>query len=235
MNTPAPLAPAERFAIIMDTIAKALAAQGVRGVLRGPLLFLVHRRLLRTGALILRLAAMLQAGTLRLRPPRPLPPLPPLPPRPAQDAAPPPSAPPTPPTPAAPEKPKLPTGFGWLLRMVQAVAGGRSQLTYLLDEPDMVALIRAVPPVAHHLRPICRMLGVKPPPGLFPPRRSPRRRPKPPAPARPAARKPARPKAKTPRPPPDNFAPFAAMAPRRHRRPVNLFPLPTATGPPRKG
>jgi hypothetical protein len=64
--------------------------------------------------------------------------------------------------------------------MVQAVAGGRSQLTCLLDQPDMGALIKAAPLVAHHLRPICRMLGVKPPPGLFPPAPFPPRRPKPP-------------------------------------------------------
>ena len=62
----------------------------------------------------------------------------------------------------------------------------------LLADPEMQDMIAVIPQAAHHLRPICRMLGVKPPPGLFPERRRPRRPtppPKPPAP--PKARKPS--------------------------------------------
>ena len=35
----------------------------------------------------------------------------------------------------------------------------------------MAALIRAVPPIGQHIRPLCRLLGLHPPPGLLPPRR----------------------------------------------------------------
>jgi hypothetical protein len=85
-------------------------------------------------------------------------------------------------------EPKLPTGFGWLLKRAR-VAFGRSQMQHLLAQPDMQALIAAVPPIVRHLRPVCRMLGVRVPPGLFPPRRKSRRPPPPPKAEAPTPRK----------------------------------------------
>ncbi len=221
MNNRTPRPPAERFATLTESVAKALAAEGLRLGLVAPWLALVWCKLRSTGARILRIAAALEAGTLRLSPPRKLPPLPPR----TEDAAP--GAP-------KPKRKAIPTGFGWLLRRVTALSFGRSQLEYLLAEPDMAELIQAAPQVAHHLRPICRMLGVKPPPGLFPPRRPPRRT-RPPAPPKPApetAEK--KPVAATRRP----DGPFPAFVPRkrkRRRRPFTLFPLPAGTGPPWPG
>ncbi len=221
MNQAPPRPPAERFATLTEGVAKALAAEAWRLGLVAPWLALVWCKLRSTGARILRIAAALEAGTLRLSPPRKLPPLPPR----TEDTAPRPDH-------AKPRRKEIPQGFGWLLRRVTALSFGRSQLEYLLAEPDMAELIQAAPPIAHHLRPICRMLGVKPPPGLFPPRRTPRRQPKPPAPPKPeAATKAAAPSRK-----PD--APFPAFVPRkrkRRRRPFTLFPLPAATGPPWPG
>ncbi len=220
VNTPQPRPPAERFATLTESVARALAAEGLRLGLVAPWLALVWCKLRSTGARILRIAAALEAGTLRLTPPRPLPPLPP----------------PTDEKPAHPQPRQkgLPQGFGWLLRRVTALSFGRSQLEYLLAEPDMAALIAAAPQVAHHLRPVCRMLGVRPPPGLFPARRPPRRT-RPPAAPTPAPEiakeKPAEATGK-----PDG--PFPAFVPRkrkRRRRPFTLFPLPAATGPPWKG
>ena len=85
------------------------------------------------------------------------------------------------------------------------MAFGRSQMDHLLAQPDMRELIAAVPPIAHHLRPVCRMLGVKPPPGLFPPRRSPRRPPREAPPPDPPA--PPQATAADPPPPPRYLGP----------------------------
>ena len=134
----------------MHGVSAALAAQFKEGRLVGALLGLTCGRLRRAGAKVLALAAAYAAGTLRLRPSkeRPYRPRTKTPPE-AQEA---PKAPPV------PDRPKLPTGFGWLIKRSR-VAFGRSQMDYLLAQPDMQALIAAVPPIAHHLRPICRMLG----------------------------------------------------------------------------
>ncbi len=223
MKVAAPRSPAERFATLTEGVAKALAAEAWRLGLVAPWLALVWSRLRSTGACILRIAAALEAGTLRLTPPRPLPPLPPR----MEDTAPRPDH-------AKPKRKAIPQGFGWLLRRVTALSFGRSQLQYLLSEPDMAALITAAPQVAHHIRPICRMLGVTPPPGLFPPRRPPRRT-RPPAPPKPApeAGK-EKPAAKTRRPD-GPFPPFVPRKRKTRRRPIQLFPLPAATGPPWRG
>ena len=163
--------PAERFAMIMESVFQALAAQGVRGAVVGALLFLVCGRLRTAAARVLVLAARLEAGTLRLRPPREWRPSPRRPDPPASAQAP---------------KLRLPRGFGWLARRVQTARFGRSQLAHLLAQPDMAALIEAAPPIGRQIRPICRMLGVRPPPGLFPPRR--RRQPTPQGAASPSPR-----------------------------------------------
>ncbi len=193
------LPPAERFARIMRNVAEALAAQQKEGRFVGPLLVLAWNRLCSTGARVMALAAAYYAGTLRLRPARERPF------RPCHRA--PPAAPGAAAPPAA-EKPKLPSGFGWLLGRAR-VTFGRSQMEYLLAQPDMQDLIAAVPPIAHHLRPVCRMLGVTPPPGLFPPRRQRRRAPlTAPPPETPAPRRrtaqtvPSPPPSPAPTPPP---------------------------------
>ena len=175
----------------MQGVSAALAAQFKEGRLVGALLGRTCGRLRRAGAKVLALAAAYAAGTLRLRPSRERPY------RPRTKA--PPEAQEAPKAPPAPEKPKLPTGFGWLLRRGR-VGFGRSQMEYLLGQPDMQDLIAAVPPIAHHLRPVCRMLGVTPPPGLFPPRRKSRRPPRETPPREPPA-PPPEPAAKAPRSP----------------------------------
>jgi hypothetical protein len=69
--------------------------------------------------------------------------------------------------------------------MPEAV-GYRGQLEHLLRDPDMAALIAAAPePMGRALRPLCRMLGLPPPPILAPPR---------PAPAASAAAEPEKPR-----------------------------------------
>ncbi len=56
---------------------------------------------------------------------------------------------------------RLPQGDGWLLPLVPmhaATAG--SQLTHMLAQPEMAALIAGVPTLGRVLRPLARMLGV---------------------------------------------------------------------------
>ena len=219
VNDFASLPPAERCAGIVLGIQRALVFQGLGRVLGEALQRLLSHRLRAAAAHILAIAARLQAGTLRLRPPRERirPPRKPAPPE--AEAA-----------PDAPEKPRFPRSFAWLLHRTTGMGFGRSQLTHLLHQPDMAELIAAAPPIAHHLRPICRMLGVKPPPGLFPTRR-PRRKPTP-KPAPPAARKrksPARPASAAPPSP----SPTLTPPPRpRRRTPPRKAPIPKAIGPP---
>jgi hypothetical protein len=68
----------------------------------------------------------------------------------------------------------------------EAAAAG-SQLRHLLADPEMAALIEAAPQMGRLLRPLCRSLGVRLPPGLLPPPRAPKpRKPRSPQPPRPA-------------------------------------------------
>jgi hypothetical protein len=56
----------------------------------------------------------------------------------------------------------LPRRFGWLVHLVGYQAAGHgSQLAHLLDDPEMVALVRDVPQARRILAPLCRMLGVE--------------------------------------------------------------------------
>jgi hypothetical protein len=92
---------------------------------------------------------------------------------------------------APPPKNPLPQKFGWLLKLVPDAIGYRCQLENLLLDPEMAALISAAPgPMAKTLRPLCRMLGLTPPPILAPPPRA-KPKPRPPKPARPPAPKPS--------------------------------------------
>ena len=56
---------------------------------------------------------------------------------------------------------RLPGGRGWLVKALGwEAAGYGSQLQTLLDDPEMVALLAALPAVGRVLRPLGRMLGV---------------------------------------------------------------------------
>ena len=182
----------------MQLLHAALAAQGVKGRLVGHLLLAVCARLRHAVARVTRLAAQVAAGTL---------------PKPRAPGSPRPRA-ARPPAPPDPAKPPIPGGFAWLLRLMDEparhwVAGARGQLQHLLADPDMVSLIEAAPQMGRSLRPICRMLGLRPPPPLARPRRpraTPATVPAEPAPADPAAPPPpAGPKAR--RKPPAYWGP----------------------------
>jgi hypothetical protein len=146
VTNPAPSAvarpsPPERFARIIDELCKAIAAHGIRGLMTAPLLFLLWSRLKRMATRARALAARLDAGAdLSVARQR--------------RAA---------PRPARQPPPRLPYGVAWLIRMVPAAAPSGSQLRSLLTSPEMAALATA-PSMRRLLRPLCRMLGVRPPP-----------------------------------------------------------------------
>jgi len=186
-----PPAPAERLTVIIALLCRAVAARGAGGWLGGVSVILVWSRLRRLASRFVRLAARLEAGTK------------PAPPRPAA------------PRPKRPKPPhRLPRGHAWLVRLVPEAASGASQLQHLLAEPEMAALIAATPQMGRLLRPLCRMLGVAPPPAIAKP---------PPvtgaSPSRPAA-------VRAPRASPP------APRPRPRRTSSGLVALPAACGPP---
>jgi hypothetical protein len=92
--------------------------------------------------------------------------------------------------PARPAKPPkytpdpLPRRHDWLAAVLPELAPHRGNLASLLATPEMAALMAAAPAqMGRALRPLCRMLGVRPPPVLaLPPRPKPARPKKPPAP-----------------------------------------------------
>jgi hypothetical protein len=143
---------ADRFARIIDGLCRAIAAQGAWGRLTGPLMLLVWSRLRRMAVRFASLAARVQAGTAAPRRPAA--------PRPAGGRR-------------RPPYQRLPRGFAWLVRLVPQAASGASQLQHLLAEPEMATLLAAAPQMGRTLRPLCRMLGLRPPPGLLGPRPAP--------------------------------------------------------------
>ena len=100
-----------------------------------------------------------------------------------------------------------PNNFGWLAFMFPGsdISAKRSHLLILLDEPETQSLITSHPLLARSLRPLCHMLGIKPPACLkLPPRprtkRAPSPTPPPPKPPKTPRRiwRPAPPKVMTP-------------------------------------
>ncbi len=142
MDAAAP-APAQTFARLIAGLCRAVAVAAAKNPLAAPLLLLLWPRLHRLSRRIAALAARIEAGTAGRRPPSP---------RPAAPRPRPPYA-------------RLPRRFAWLPRLVPEAAASGSQLQHLLAEPQTAALL-AAPQMGRLLRPLCRMLGVRPPPAL---------------------------------------------------------------------
>ncbi len=153
--------PAQRLALIIEGLRRAVAAQIAGRRLAGPFIILICSRLGRLAGL----AARVSAGTAGPR---------------RRAASRQPSKRPR------PTYQRLPRRFAWLLPLVpgEAAAYG-SQLQHLLADPEMAALIAAAPQAGRILRPLCRMLGVRLPPSLRQPslRQPSLRTPRPSAPA----------------------------------------------------
>ncbi len=193
-----PADPAERFARLVAALCRAVAAGHGRGI-PGPLVLLVWSRLRRMAVRFARLAARVRAGALPAR------------------------AAPRRPGRSGPPPPPLPRKSGWLISLVPQAAASASQLQHLLADPEMAALVAAAPQMGRILRPLCRMLGVVPPPGLCSERRPAPARPRPAAP-RPEAPRPAPPAAEPePRPPKPAWLRRSGLPGRRRPLP---FPTP---------
>ena len=148
---PTPSDLSDRFAVIIESLYRA-TARTVRDPMVAPLILLICARLRRITARFAALAARYAAGTLRpARPPQ------------ARTADPDPPPPRDP-----PPRDKLPRGYAWLIRLVPGAASYGSQLQYLLSQPEMAAMIAAVPRMATLLRPLCRALAAEPTPPLPP-------------------------------------------------------------------
>jgi hypothetical protein len=150
----APPALAERFAFLVEGLCRSVARQSAGGRIVGPLIVLIWSRLRRIGARFAGLVARVCAGTLpvvasaRRRPVSRRPACPPRSPR------------------------LLPRRFAWLLRLAPEAGPYHQELHDLLSQPEMAALVAGTPQMGRILRPLCRMLGVKPVPGLLLPRRA---------------------------------------------------------------
>ncbi len=171
MAPAAPPPPAARCATILSWLCAAIAARAAKQASTRPLLVHLWGALRRLSGRLERLAARVHAGRLPA-------------PHPASRKR-------RPDRPRA-SRPRLPTGFAWLVRLAPETAPYGTQLQALLDEPEMTALLEAAPQAGRLLRPLCRMLGVRPAPPLALKRAE--------CPPRPSRPKPARPPDLRPRP-----------------------------------
>jgi hypothetical protein len=179
--TPPTTALGQRYLPHIGDLCAWLANAAARHRHLSPLLVLVWFRLRRTLCRLDRLAARWQRGRHHPRPRHP---------NSGRRSAPPPRA------IHAGEAwlpRRTPRGHAWLIRLHQPTAQLAPRIQLLLDDPETIALCAAAPQAGRLLRPLCRMFGLTPPPGLALPRRV----------AAPAKPKPPR----TPPPPPAEHSP----------------------------
>jgi hypothetical protein len=132
---------ADRIALTLDGLGRAVAARVLGGAMLAVTILLVWRRLRRIEGRIQGLLARFRAGRLWVRT-----------------------------VPRVGGRGGvggcgavvLPRGFGWLLPMVpQEAACFAGQMRGVLAEPEMVALLAAAPQARRVLAPLCRMLGIE--------------------------------------------------------------------------
>ena len=153
VNAPTPdlleVAPAlvRRLAVILGALAAVVARRFLREpALAGVIVPLWHR--------LTRVARRFEQAVLRPRPQRAR----------GTRARKPPEV-----VPGVTPKPRLPGGKMWLVKVLGwEAAGYGSQLSALLAEPEMQAVLAAVPTVGRVFRPLCRMLGVTVPAVIAP-------------------------------------------------------------------
>jgi hypothetical protein len=155
---PLPTGLSDRLALIIEGLCRALGAHATKERSAAPLMHLAWVRLRRLSARFAALVAAIRAG--RLVPARAA--------RRRTD-----TAPATSPLPDFPQEYALPRGFGWLLRLAPGTAVFGSQVQHWLEDPELTSLLAEAPQAGRTLRPLCRMLGIRPPPALRAPRREP--------------------------------------------------------------
>ncbi len=148
----------ERMGLIIAGLCQAVAVRGARNRAMQPAAILIWTRLRRMVARFDALVARARAGSQAGAPVRADPPA----------AAPhPPAAGAIRPGAAAVRSPhRLPGGFAWLIRLVPEAAVYGSQVQHFLGDPELAALLAVEPKLGRLLRPLCRMLAIRPGPDL---------------------------------------------------------------------
>jgi hypothetical protein len=158
MLTPATVL-ADAFFAIIEALWNSIAAEARERALYTPLTVAIAARLQRLADRFASLVARLNAGKLRV-------------PDPARPALPRPAA-AAPRTRWAPDADsRLPGAFAWMCRLFpESAVWPATALGLLLEQPEVADLVAAAPQAVRILRPLCHMLGIRPPPALaLPPR-----------------------------------------------------------------
>ena len=141
MNSSAPSSPYLDLSVVLRAVRGEVGGWTVRGLLSHILALLLFRRLGEICGKMERLVARFQAGRLWLRKPQ---------------------------TRAGARKAGKtgariwPGRFAWLVRAAGYQAAGYGcQLRHVLEQPEMVELLKASPQAARILRPVCRMLAIE--------------------------------------------------------------------------
>ena len=141
MNSSALPSPYQTLSVVIRALRGEVGGWTVRKLLSDVLALLLYRRLGEILGKIERLATRFQAGLLRLHGPRTG----------AVVRG------------AAKKGARIwPGRFAWLVRVAGYQAAGYGcQLRHILEQPEMVELLKASPQAARILRPVCRMLAIE--------------------------------------------------------------------------
>jgi len=141
MNASAALSPYQTLSAVLRALRGEVGGWTVRGMLSEVLAWLLYRRLGEICGKIERLVARFQAGQLRRREPA------------ARVGV----------RRAGKTGARIwPGQFAWLVRKAGYQAAGYGcQLQHILEQPEMVELLKASPQAARILRPVCRMLAIE--------------------------------------------------------------------------
>ena len=168
---PAPTCIAERLIAIILHMCGVVGEHGRWDPASRPFLALTSDRLLRLRVRLTELIAAYREG--RLSPPRTRtrPEPPPAPAESAESGSEPGRA--GGDGPAGEQPLRLPHTFGWMLRFGWRFVGYRSLFEQWLEDPEVKALVAEAPQAGRILRPLCHMMGIKPPEALRLPKRQP--------------------------------------------------------------
>jgi len=141
MNSSAPLSPYQSLSVVLRALRGEVGGWTVRRLLSEVLALVLYRRIGEICGKIERLAVRFQAGRLWRREPQ------------------------TRGVVRATGKTGVriwPGRFAWLVRAAGYQAAGYGcQLRHVLEQPEMIELLKASPQAARILRPVCRMLAIE--------------------------------------------------------------------------
>jgi hypothetical protein len=158
MTAIASLSLSDRFSDLIGGLLKDVAAEAPRGWVAMPLIKLLWRRLRRMTRRFASVLARFHAGIL-----------------PAPGSA---GGHPAPASPASASHPShgprpldLPRRVGWVVQVISGALIPAYELEKMLDDPELAATVAVAPQLGRVLRPLCRMMAVRPPAWLRLPRR----------------------------------------------------------------